>query len=172
MLTDVGRGLLIALVSISLLTAGLWIHSYFFVVEIRRSGASRELALWSATGVVAFQTCPRRAWEPVRSTTWELNCNRQPRVLFSLVSWSRLGFGVESGRPRAPSAGNLVICVPYWFVILIPPGLLALRIRRARRLGSAASRGLCARCGYDLRASGSVCPECGKAQPDAAPRYA
>lgn len=63
--------------------------------------------------------------------------------------------------PRSPLWG---VAVPYWFVFLaggILPTVWAARWRR-RRLGqSRIAQGLCARCGYDLRASSGRCPECG-----------
>lgn len=52
--------------------------------------------------------------------------------------------------------------VPFWVpmgVLMVMPALWARRwwvIRRRRRLG------LCAQCGYDLRATPGQCPECGK----------
>jgi hypothetical protein len=51
--------------------------------------------------------------------------------------------------------------IPYWapfaLVALHPVARFA---RRSRRLGRK-RRGLCIHCGYDLRASGVTCPECG-----------
>jgi len=51
--------------------------------------------------------------------------------------------------------------VPYWFLALISALMLLPLIRhrlqrRRRRRG-----GLCLSCGYDMRASSGVCPECG-----------
>lgn len=67
-----------------------------------------------------------------------------------------LGFGHAVG-PRWK-----VIKIPLWavaIVVFLPTAVLMLRpqwmVRRRRR------RGHCIRCGYDLRASPSECPECG-----------
>jgi hypothetical protein len=47
-------------------------------------------------------------------------------------------------------------------VTALPAGLVVARRRRARRLSSRRARaGLCAACGYDLRATPGRCPECG-----------
>lgn len=51
-----------------------------------------------------------------------------------------------------------------WFLVLIPAVPLAIREGRLLRRKRCASRGLCLHCGYDLRASGDRCPECGTAR--------
>jgi hypothetical protein len=54
-----------------------------------------------------------------------------------------------------------IVAIPYWAPIaLVMLHPLSRLIRRARRLRRT-RRGLCAACGYDLRASPSTCPECG-----------
>jgi hypothetical protein len=60
--------------------------------------------------------------------------------------------------------------IPFWFItaLLALPGLTFLtdrlrRRRRRRRLG------LCLECGYDLRGSPAVCPECGTSWAAASP---
>jgi hypothetical protein len=67
-----------------------------------------------------------------------------------------LGFGAD-----VQLNGGRFVNIPYWFLALVAaaPLLVALkRIRHRRRLNR---RGLCAVCGYDLRASPDRCPECG-----------
>ncbi|HEY2586610.1 MAG TPA: hypothetical protein VGI81_12675 [Tepidisphaeraceae bacterium] len=56
------------------------------------------------------------------------------------------------------------VAVPHWFLFLCTAALPATTGVRwsARRVARArVRRGLCARCGYDLRASAGRCPECG-----------
>jgi hypothetical protein len=58
------------------------------------------------------------------------------------------------------------VLAPNWFVLLLsavlPARWLALRLGRWRR-EELVARGLCAGCGYDLRATPDRCPECGLA---------
>lgn len=61
-----------------------------------------------------------------------------------------------------------LIVVPYWFpaiVFAVLPGLWAGGWLRNRRRVLRGRRGLCERCGYDLRASADRCPECGMPVP-------
>ena len=98
-----------------------------------------------------------------------------------VYSWGRLrvryrpdGVPPEIGKPDeawtepfiySEPANYFIYIVPYWVVVsslIIPPfaWLVSIMIRRkivARRL----VRGLCLRCGYDLRCSEGRCPECG-----------
>ena len=86
------------------------------------------------------------------------------------TGYSQLGIPMLDGpfipqSPLAPFAQRLLF--PFWSVLLITGVPLALwlsaRIRRVRRRAA----GRCVRCGYDLRASPSRCPECGHAAPHA-----
>lgn len=89
-------------------------------------------------------------------------------------SWARLGFeshrggatyqgrmDVEGGVTTAGTFNFHLLAVPYWAIVLplslAPVGYWAAALRRRRRR----RRGLCPRCGYDLRASSGRCPECG-----------
>jgi hypothetical protein len=71
----------------------------------------------------------------------------------------------SDARPGNVGRTSTALWVPYWFVLL-SPALLAAGFgwasRRARQRHRA-GRGLCGRCGYDLRATPDRCPECGRA---------
>jgi hypothetical protein len=63
--------------------------------------------------------------------------------------------------PRPPAR----LIVPHWFVggvLAIPAAVTVATTRLARRRRAMRrQRGLCAECGYDLRATPGRCPECG-----------
>ena len=105
-----------------------------------------------------------KRWEPKR---WQVEARR---LQFA-------GFVVTLGRADRTYAHNGVwvpfrVVLPAWFVMLVLLVTLGgLRRRRRTLLGrERAAAGLCAACGYDLRASPGRCPECGAAADDAAPR--
>ena len=74
------------------------------------------------------------------------------------------GFLVYWRTPTATSSfGNYVVRFPIWFfalICVIVPGVWLFRRRQPR--------GHCANCGYDLRASVGMCPECGRSIPSGA----
>jgi hypothetical protein len=79
--------------------------------------------------------------------------------------WNRLGFTSWQTGWSSSFADVIthVWAIPAWFVVLLTAVLPALwglrRLRQRRRY----ARGLCAECGYDLRATPERCPECGAA---------
>lgn len=81
--------------------------------------------------------------------------------LFSRRQWG--GFGLTYGSdPIALGASRYGrVTVPLWFVTGVEAILCVRSHRRLRQFRARARAGLCRRCGYDLRAGGPVCPECG-----------
>jgi hypothetical protein len=57
--------------------------------------------------------------------------------------------------------GFMIFGVPWWSLTCAAAALPATRAVRLARRRSRRRRGLCAACGYDLRASPDRCPECG-----------
>jgi hypothetical protein len=65
---------------------------------------------------------------------------------------------------RLPPAAVYGVAVPHWGLFLAAsflPGVMAVRRARRRVELRRLTSGHCGRCGYDLRASAGVCPECG-----------
>jgi len=85
----------------------------------------------------------------------------QPRWLFG-------GFRMGSDRNDAPGDSWQIetVVMPYWapFLLLVLAPLA--RLRKQRTLRRRRQNGLCLYCGYDLRASGPVCSECGGLRAD------
>jgi len=68
-------------------------------------------------------------------------------------------FGTVSRTSLALNTQTLLLCVPDWAIALTGATTAALFWRHNKR--AAPRAGLCAECGYDLRASKDRCPECG-----------
>jgi hypothetical protein len=76
--------------------------------------------------------------------------------------WQRMGFAGYWWRPASGASNFARVVVPLWAVVAATGALPAWRAVRtlARRRHRA---GMCAGCGYDLRATPDRCPECGTA---------
>jgi hypothetical protein len=91
--------------------------------------------------------------------------------------FSMLGFRYWNTKlPGTPSFRGMDVVggtIPLWFVatlLAIAPGVAARRLRHERRRRRRIAAGLCGACGYDVRASGERCPECGLLVPSPAGR--
>ena len=69
------------------------------------------------------------------------------------------GFWYESH--STPNARITAVALPAWFLLLLTAIGPVLWLRRRLRTGRQYPVGHCARCGYDLRATPTRCPECG-----------
>jgi hypothetical protein len=81
------------------------------------------------------------------------------------VAWTgQVGFaGRQSVTPWLIMAPYDAWIVPYWALAAATGALPALWVPHAVRRVYRRRKGRCVRCGYDLRASGDRCPECGAA---------
>ena len=76
--------------------------------------------------------------------------------------WNRLGFFLL----EPPEYG---VIVPAWVLAVVTAALPAYRAAAFARARKRRRTGLCAACGYDLRATPGRCPECGLEGSDPAP---
>jgi hypothetical protein len=100
-----------------------------------------------------YETWPPRQSAPPND--WRLDSSDD--VIFRVLGASLL---IRHGADF-PFRGVLM---PYWMMVLGLALLPAFRIAglwRSRRSRARRRRGLCQKCGYDLRASSERCPECG-----------
>lgn len=84
----------------------------------------------------------------------------QWRYGFIVQKYQRYHMAWQANQPGSFSSHRLIV-VPYWapailFGIVPAIGL----VRWSLGIGRFA-KGMCRKCGYDLRASGEICPECG-----------
>ena len=96
-----------------------------------------------------------------------------------MLATPRLGWHVEWPRPygldwwfedwnlSTPTLRARLLAFPIWWgaVLVGAPAMLAwglpMRAMPSRRRAERRARGLCGRCGYDMRGIGGACPECG-----------
>lgn len=181
----VRRALVVALTVLSgvmcIATLGVWERSYALEEGVARISKGWEILIGDSRGIL-FIHC-----EQYFNT--DLSRDRDSESRWMVASGTYLagsgpltvceqsfgGFGC--GRFDMQFGQQVFFVVrqahcPLWFVAAIfaiaPVRLLILRRRRGHR----ASRGLCVACGYDLRASGDRCPECGAIAPPASPPLA
>ena len=139
----------------------------------------KHVSLGSVRGV--FTVTYFRDWviQPPVSiplTTWWYDYEATPLLTQKGVQWWRDAFRFRNrtGQRRQViyTLGNgrvgswtFGVAVPHWFLVLIfsvpPAARWVLPWSRRRRRRWRQRCGLCLRCGYDLRASGGRCPECG-----------
>ena len=151
-----------------LATCVLWVRSYRRLDDVRLfPNPQRYWLVRSADGRLhAQQTWASGPYWQGRSS--EYSSGELGRAVYSNLPfrWRIAGFGyghltVPSG--TGPTLNAHVYLMPHAFpamVFAVAP-VLWLRAALSRRRTRAA--GLCARCGYDLRASPDRCPECGAA---------
>ena len=75
--------------------------------------------------------------------------------------WRLGGFNFGAQSSTSPRWRYESKVVPYWLLFLVLAWPVYRRLRRAWILRRRRKNGLCLYCGYDLRASPEICPECG-----------
>ena len=164
-----------------LLCAGAWVRSYLpeyatvrayrgscFLIfydqqQALRIDPARNPSLEDLMANPAWPRPPRR-WDTrqilgaVRSWSGSKSWlpNRNP------IALSAAGFEVVANR-NTLAEGFFVAAVPFWVLSLVLAGTGGWAAFAWRRQRAWRRDGRCRRCGYDLRATTGVCPECGTA---------
>ena len=161
-----------------------WPHGYY-ITALRRYG------VWCDSGMIYFRYGVKTELdftEPGRWTVREVGYKGKPTGAgpgSASIDWGRHGpriivaqwppfqegfFAVGGEVPtiegRMEFFGERVRMwgLAHWMPVAVLMPLIALILLRwwRRRIENRIARGLCARCGYDLRASPDRCPECGE----------
>ena len=172
------RRLLNLLTAISLLLCGavcvLWVRSRTSGALVRYTAEGRRVELASTAGVLALFAGDAPAGKTAGG--FEFRRKRSFMILFYALLKSqdrpvpltnRMGFAYFW------SPTSRTVMAPHW-AVAVPLSVLPLwRMLRAparRRRRLRARRGLCPKCGYDLRATPDRCPECGTEPETRTPR--
>ena len=182
-----GRRLFNIVTALSLLlgvaVAGLWVRSYFAgdhvsVIRISSDGQTKHYCflessaggLYCCTGdftiLHPFDVNEHEDMRPSQPIRWSVD--RHPRYPHIPIEGRRLVLGMDWVTLHELNAGSnqsseKMLIVPHaWIVLLLLllPGLRGILWGR-NKWRQKRNAGLCAKCGYDLRASTERCPECG-----------
>ena len=151
----------------------LWVRSQFAMDEmlIPLKTDPDDVSVWfvSMRGELVMR-CTRypaarfalAGYRDIRSR-WGCATSRLPSTRPSdLTAHEVFGFGWANwGRQVPEEIPFWLIVVPHWSLVLALWVFPAVRARQIVILRRRKRRGLCLYCGYDLRASGAICSECG-----------
>jgi hypothetical protein len=140
---------------------------WFGSSEVWVGGRTYAIA-WPVGRIVAFSypvrgQRPPRGYQLVQSPPVNMDqAFGAPTPGSRYRSFAGFGWFRDTGPP--PVGTGYGVFAPAWAVALAAaafPAWWLPRERRRRRAQSRKARGLCPRCGYDLRATPDRCPECG-----------
>jgi hypothetical protein len=80
-------------------------------------------------------------------------------------NFRRWALGKDSASNRALSSTSWRVVIPMWAMTVLSAILPIIGLARNMQLRRRKRVGLCAKCGYDLRATPDRCPECGTIKP-------
>lgn len=149
--------------------AGLWVRSMYMGDLISVVGRD-AMGIRSELGLIHVSISRAAAWErrPSRHEAWPHDPSYSPWSQLGRNWWDGLGFGHYIGWTASGYQIDQYV-LPYYFLVVVTAllpglfiGLFLIRTLFSRRRSN---RGLCAKCGYDLRATPERCPECGAVPP-------
>lgn len=151
----------------------LWVRSYWYLDDAWLfPNSQRFWMIRSAEGRLHVQQTWASApyWQGRGNEYWVMRLGRGNRYANLPPRWQVLGLGY--GTAVVPSRSTTVLTARLYYVphvvamliFAILPGVWVVQKLRRRRGTMRLARGLCPRCGYDLRATPERCPECGLAK--------
>ncbi len=164
------RRLFNILVAFSLLlfvvTVGLWLRSYWTTdhILLPKPGMYQRWSIQSYLGRLGCSTL--KMDRPIPDPSYWYTRNVDDEDQYDLIRGAGEFKWTGFGNYRQTIAGGKTLYyeqfyyVPYWFPVLLSailPWIWIVKIRNWRQH----RRGMCRKCGYDLRASKDRCPECG-----------
>lgn len=165
-------GLTVFSIAFLLLALLAWVRSEFRYDDVALISAdASSWEIWASPGRLQFIATggiPRHAkasWETSQWPRWhELTCVVPDCAVPDQLDWRLLGLGLEQGTGRPAWIHFARVTVPYWFLALFASLAALMASIMPTRRGTLRRRvGCCVKCGYDLRATPSRCPECGTA---------
>jgi hypothetical protein len=164
-----GRGAAWLSAAGGLLVIAWWVRSYsasdWLVIANVDPRRTIDCQIGSGSGTFQFSYAWNEAEELIQPPTGTYARWQRDPPIESIVQpttfWTRAGFRrYAKSHPR-----YLVVTVvlPHWFVAIPFAIAPACGLARAARRRRRTNRGLCSKCGYDLRGSPGQCPECGAA---------
>ena len=161
----------------------LWLRSVRHEDELSYETATRDGVVWwlnSYGGKIQFLCGPDRNPDTVishlRLTTdaiigpekwdpWRVEYKGLAGVgIGETAMWHFNPYAPYSGEGPLPYAEVHLYCIrlPHWMLILPAASFVGVRVYRRARRRQLLRDGRCSRCGYDMRATPNICPECGQ----------
>jgi hypothetical protein len=148
--------------SLVLFVGGMWLHAFHRRMFTLPVGADHAVALFPDGDGLEFHWVSR---SPIPGAPYDLLSASEMEFGILMLRWQRTS-QLHDGWQDCVVDELRVPRVPYAIGTLTLPAIVLVVIPRWKRHRAAANRrrlgsGVCAKCGYDLRASPDRCPECG-----------
>jgi hypothetical protein len=148
---------------ICLATAMLWVRSYWLSQHWGFVRDDSALIGGTMRGTLCFlwiHTPSANRWR----TTYHDESPQSPAKALDRARWRWHGFAFDRAAETAFSPSSGYVLMPCWAVLSLSALLPVARVF-AHHFPRKKVAGLCATCGYDLRATPDRCPECGTPAP-------